>query len=156
MSSLKDDVSIWIDKYCIDSPNSSTSDFFPSTPTDVQESESYFTQQYRQNYGETKSCTSSANNSPGVYPNLDLYPHAVRAPGLMGMDMKPSENDMEIDGGSAGSSTVHGPQCRSIPQLHVRSEPGISSELWARCPDCNQMSKIDAPPSNTTSLAYSP
>lgn len=139
------------------SPTSSFSDFGgPSTPSDLAGSavESYFSKGMR----ESSAC----------YPTFDIYPgndNRARSPGLLGMHMPPPSvgsadaNGMQMDGMNdvvpAAAPPVHGSHCKSIPQLHVRSEAGVSSELWAFCPDCGTRSKVEAAPNNE-SLCYSP
>jgi hypothetical protein len=138
------------------SPTSSFSDFGgPSTPSDLAGSavESYFSKGMR----ESSAC----------YPTFDIYPgndNRPRSPGLLGMHMPPPSvgsadaNGMQMDGMDdpmTAPTPVHGSHCKSIPQLHVRSEPGVSSELWAFCPDCGTRSKVESPPIGN-SLSYSP
>lgn len=136
------------------SPTSSFSDFGgPSTPSDMSVStESYFTKGMRR-------------ESSAAYPDFNIYPamnSQAPTPGLMGMHMNvPSvgsqdPNGMQMDGMEEQEPVdKHGDHCKSIPQLHVRSEPGVFSELWASCPDCGTMSKVDSPPIGDA-LSYSP
>lgn len=138
------------------SPSSSFSDFGgPSTPSDMASSaESYFSKGMR--------------DSNARYPTFEIYPNndnRSRSPGLLGMHMPPPSvgsadaNGMQMDGmeevAPSLPAPVHGSHCKSIPQLHVRSEPGVSSELWAFCPDCGTRSKVDSPPVSDA-LSYSP
>ena len=136
------------------SPTSSFSDFGgPSTPIDFSSAESYFTKGMRR-------------ESEAEYPDFNFYPtddNRPRTPGLLGMHMEPPSvgsqdaNGMQVDGMEdvVPDAPKHGSHCRSIPQLHVRSEPGISSELWASCADCGSYSKVDCAPIGD-SLSYSP
>lgn len=146
------------------SPTSSFSDFTgPATPSDMAGSaESYFSKGMRR-------------ESEPAYPDFKIYPDERQASGLLGMNMQPtsvqSSDGMDMDEAHSSSPNLHGyvyspvhdplltslfrPQCKSIPQLHVRSEPGIYSELWAKCPDCGSMSKVDSPAIGD-SLSYSP
>lgn len=136
------------------SPTSSFSDFGgPSTPIDFSSAESYFTKGMRR-------------ESEAEYPDFNFYPtddNRPRTPGLLGMHMEPPSvgsqdaNGMQVDGMEdvTPAAPKHGSHCRSIPQLHVRSEPGISSELWAFCADCGSNSKVDGVPIGD-SLSYSP
>lgn len=133
------------------SPTSSFSDFGgPSTPIDFSSAESYFTKGMRR-------------ESEAEYPDFNFYPtddNRPRTPGLLGMHMEPPSvgsqdaNGMQVDG-MEDVAPKHGSHCRSIPQLHVRSEPGISSELWASCADCGSYSKVESAPIGN-SLSYSP
>lgn len=136
------------------SPTSSFSDFGgPSTPIDFSHAESYFTKGMRR-------------ESEAEYPDFNFYPtddNRPRTPGLLGMHMEPPSvgsqdaNGMQVDGMEdvATAASKHGSHCKSIPQLHVRNEPGISSELWVYCADCDSYSKVDNIPTGK-SLSYSP
>lgn len=70
------------------------------------------------------------------------------------MALDEAEATQDGRGEAQGASAGHGPQCLSIPQLHVRND-GTSSELWARCPDCNAFTKVqESAPAMTQ--CYSP
>lgn len=101
--------------------------------------------------------------APSQYPDVEPYPPTspTSAYGILGPapgrhNSFSDSNSMDVDyGSSASSRSVHGPQCKSIPQLCVRYNDGSGSELWATCPDCGACSKVEsnAPSSN---LCYSP
>ncbi|SPO32360.1 uncharacterized protein UTRI_02917 [Ustilago trichophora] len=105
--------------------------------------------------------------APSQYPDVEPYPSISpsSAYGILGPapgtgrhnSLTDSSDGMDVDCGSNPSSQqrIHGPQCKSIPQLCVRYNDGAGSELWATCPDCGACSKVDSsqPSSN---LCYSP
>ncbi|TKY86015.1 hypothetical protein EX895_004840 [Sporisorium graminicola] len=111
---------------------------------------------------EHKSSTSSdyfSSTSQCRYPEVEPYPSTSPSStyGILGPAPGCTDSDgMDVDcGSSANAQRVHGPQCKSIPQLCVRYNDGAGSELWATCPDCGACSKVDSsrPSAN---LCYSP
>ena len=114
---------------------------------------------------EHKSTTGSdyfTSTASSHYPEVEPYPSTSPsssygilgpAPGRSGSISDP--DGMDVDDRSCPNAPVHGPQCKSIPQLCVRYNDGAGSELWATCPDCGACSKVDSsrPSSN---LCYSP
>lgn len=112
---------------------------------------------------EHKSSNASdyfSSPSSSRYPDVEPYPNNSPSSsyGILGPAPGAESDGMDVDCGSnpSGSSArVHGPQCKSIPQLCVRYNDGAGSELWATCPDCGACSKVDSsqPSSN---LCYSP
>ena len=117
---------------------------------------------------EHKSSNGSdyfSSSRPSHYPEVEPYPSTspTSTYGILGpapsRHISLTDSDgMDVDCGSnasGSSSGVHGPQCKSTPQLCVRYNDGAGSELWATCPDCGVCSKVEAsrPSSN---LCYSP
>lgn len=104
--------------------------------------------------------------APSQYPHVTPYPstspssvYGILGP-APGRHSSLSDTDsMDVDCGSnpnaSSSSTVHGPQCKSIPQLCVRYNDGTGSELWATCPDCGTCSKVESG-RPSSGLCYSP
>ncbi|CDS02004.1 uncharacterized protein SPSC_02835 [Sporisorium scitamineum] len=109
---------------------------------------------------EHKSSTGSDYfSTAGQYPEVEPYPSTCGILGpAPGRSNSMSDSDgMDIDCGSNpnANTRVHGPQCKSIPQLCVRYNDGTGSELWATCPDCGACSKVDSS-QPSANLCYSP
>ena len=104
--------------------------------------------------------------SSSHYPEVEPYP-STSPPGSYGIlgpapgrhNSLADSDGMDVDGyGSSAygnGNRVHGPQCKSIPQLCVRYNDGNSSELWATCPDCGACSKVESS-QPASKLCYSP
>nr|QBH67597.1 hypothetical protein UEMT_2063 [Ustilago esculenta] len=99
------------------------------------------------------------------YPDVEPYPstspsstYGILGPAPGRHNSLSDSEGMDVDYGStpnACSKRIHGPQCKSIPQLCVRYNDCNGSELWATCPDCGACSKADSS-QLSSSLCYSP
>lgn len=128
--------------------------------TPSSSSSSGFGHEHKSSNGSDYFGTAASNRYPEVEPYPSTSPTSTYgilgpAPGRHN-SLTDGGDGMDVDYGSnASTKGVHGPQCKSIPQLCVRYNDGAGSELWATCPDCGACSKVDSsqPSSN---LCYSP
>ncbi|KAJ9478847.1 Glycogen synthase [Pseudozyma hubeiensis] len=126
--------------------------------TPSSSSSSGFGHEHKSSNGSDYFSTAAPNRYPDVEPYPSTSPsstYGILGP-APGRHNSLSDGDgMEVDYGSNPSvERVHGPQCKSIPQLCVRYNDGAGSELWATCPDCGACSKVES--NQPSQLCYSP
>lgn len=128
--------------------------------TPSSSSSSGFGHEHKSSNGSDYFSSVASSHYPDVEPYHSTSPSATYgilgpAPGRHNSLASADSMDEDHYGSSACAPNVHGPQCKSIPQLCVRYNDGQSSELWATCPDCGACSKVESnqPSSN---MCYSP
>lgn len=134
--------------------SSGSSSNFETPPS----SSSRFGHQYKDSAGSDYFSTAV----PSQYPDVEPYPSTSPSTtfGILGPapgrhNSFSDADDMQVDYASNRiSESVHGPQCKSIPQLCVRYNDGMGSQLWATCPDCGACSRVES--SQPSQLCHSP